>query len=248
MRGDTASLGRRPSATDVIAFLQADYRLRCGIDPEVDEGHTLNEATTILDWRATCDLVPVSRLANSMNTWFGTALPWSTWQRTLEPESEQTLGDLAAVVAANARWNDFAPLAVAGKPDVAVGAFFFLRGELARVGVRVEGLRPSSPINSFLRPPFDPLGRVIARSAPSVMPEPQYEPSRRHQWGAGLIVLGCIGLVLCFAWPRAWNAFCSLVIAGLGVWLGRGDVPLSFGAFRTFGDVARAMAKARDAA
>jgi hypothetical protein len=110
MNGAAASLERRPSAAGVMGFLQADYRLRCGLDPEVDEGQTLNEATTIREWREICDLVPATRLANGMNDWFGTALPSSEWRRTLEPESARTLGDLASLSATHARWKDFKPL------------------------------------------------------------------------------------------------------------------------------------------
>jgi hypothetical protein len=138
---------------------------------------------------------------------------------------------------------------VAGRADAAAGAFFFLRAELSRHGVRIAGLRPSSPIGAFLRPPFDPLGWVIARCAPSVTPEPEYEPLRRQQWGVGLMFLGCIvGFALSFAWPHAWSVVGTLAMIGLGAWLNRGDVPVSFGAFRTFGDVARAMARVRGTA
>lgn len=248
MQGQIALTDRRATADDVLAYLNADYRLRAGLDPEVSDGEILARETTIGEWRAICDLIAARRLTRVLNAWFGLTESDTACLAVLVPEAQRTLGGLADFVAARARWQDFQSISVAGRPDAAAGAFFCLRGLLAQAGVPVAELRPSTPISSISRTHLGPLAEALSRLAPSLVPVPEVTLHRRQQVGAGLVVLSVLALLVAGLMSQRALAVASAVGVALGLLLRRGPVAdVGFGPHRTFGELARAMAALRRA-
>ena len=249
MRGSSAVTQRSPSPDDVLQYLCADYRLRAGLDPEVDAGQELRPSTTIADWQATCDLVSTDDLAPLMNAWCGTARPAADWRAVLNPPDRRTLGDLAAFVATHARWTDYAPMAIAGVADPAAGVFFTLRGLLAREQVSVAELRPSTDLQVITRRHPYELGRAVATLAPGLVPVPVIVHLPRQRLGGVLLAVGVFLFLGGVLWTAVWPTLVSGAILVLGLILRRGaPVAVTFGPYRTIGDLVRAIVRARQAA
>lgn len=244
------TLTYRPATdADVLAWLNADYRLRAGIDPEVDAGMILRPETTIAEWRSICDLVNTGRLASIMHEWFGVARPAWDWEAILEPEDERTLADLARFVSPYMTLPGFSSIRVSGTEDKASGAFFCLRSLLANGGVPVERIRPSTVIATLDRSYVLPLGDALARLAPEITPEPRIVARRRQRVGGWLALLGFILALHGLIRAVGTELGLALILVLVGALLGAGPpAAVEFGSFRTFGDLARAIANQREAA
>jgi len=243
----TASLIDRPATRDdVIAWLNADYRLRSGFDPEVDPGFVLSRDTTISEWRSVCDLVGPRSLARVMNNWFGCELPDREWAELLEPEGTRTLGGIADRIAPLIRFPDFAPATVAGQVDPPAGAFFALRRLVAQKGIEISDMRPSTRIATLSEAQVAGLGMALAKLGPGLTPEPIIEPFRRQQIGVVVALVSVIALVASLT--NASRLFAAFGLCGLvaGVFMVPGKPKsIQFGSFTTVGDIARALAAER---
>jgi hypothetical protein len=243
MNGTNTLVERPATPGDIIAWLQADYHLRAGCDPEVDFGYTFTADTTIEEWRLTCDLIGTRRLAAVMNEWFSTSRPRAEWQRVLEPEHVRTLGELAAYAAPYVRLPDFRPLRIAGVEDAAAGAFFCLRQLLARTDPRASRFRPSTRVSAVLGRSALSLGEALVRLAPRVTPQPTVVESSRQRIGGALIGEG----LLCFLLGSLTGS-ARLVVIGpmlvlVGFWLSSGPPErIDLAPYETLGDLARAIA------
>jgi hypothetical protein len=249
MNGTGSLIYRAATEADVLAWLNADYRIRSGLDPEVDSGTILRPETTIAEWRSICDLVSPWRLSNMMHSWFDVARPASEWKAILEPEGERTLADLARFAAPYMRVPESRPIRVAGVADASSGAFFCLRGLLAKAGVPVEKIRPSTGIESLDRAYVLALSDALAKLAPEVTPEPRIFPRPRQHLG-GLLAL--VGFVLLLASsvrssPNGIGVAVALVLTGALLSSGS-PAAVRFGSYSTFGDLARAIADRRQPA
>ena len=243
MKGSAALRDRSVTEADVIAWLQADYRLRAGVDPEVDPGASLTAATTIADWRMTCDLIGTRRLAKGMNGWLGVRRPVDEWCAVLEPEETRTLGDLAHYVAPHLRMATFSPMVIAGHPDGPTGAFFALRRLMAEDASQIPGMRPSTTVASLEEYQVVALGEAIAKLAPDLTPQPTIVPSKRQRTGGALAAIAFLVSLIGFAASHSglgWGA-AGLCIVGLLLTRGR-PARIEFGGFETVGDIARAVA------
>jgi hypothetical protein len=245
MQGTGAIIDRVVTPADVLAFLNADYRVRAGVDPDVDTGETLDPATTIDEWRLICDLVGTRQLAHVLNKWLEMEEPVTAWHRVLNPEKTRTLGDLAAFVAPRSRWPGFAAVRVAGVEDEAVGAFFAIRGVMARAGLPVSGLRPSTPLTSFTQQNLVDLATALTRAAPEVVPVPEVVEHRRQRVGGSLLAIGFVAFLLASLTTR-WIYLPALLLAIPGLIMARGaPAAVNLAPYETVGDIARAMAHGR---
>lgn len=244
MQGTAAIAHREPSPADVIAFLRADYTLRCGVDPEVDAGFELQASTTIADWRETCDLVRPALLVPALNGWFDMSATSAEWRSILEPQHERTLGDLAAFVAARASWPHWQSVRVAGVEDSAVGAFFSLKGLLARAGVPTRGLRPATVVADFARSHLLELGTVLAKLAPYLVTEPRlfWSPASRALRVAAMVsFVGAVAFGI-FGSPVLSVSLATFTVVGFVISDRSKPRRVELGAYRTFADLARAIA------
>ena len=249
MNGTNALGYRHAAKSDVLAWLNADYRLRAGIDPEVDSGETLLPETTIAEWRSICDLVSTRRLSSIMHEWFEVVRPLSEWEGILEPEDERTLGDLARFVAPYMRLPEFRPIRIGGVSDAASGAFFCLRTLLVREGVPAVQIRPSTQITSLDSAFIPALGNALAKLAPDISPEPRIVSYPRQRVGGAFALLGFLLLISSTIWTWATITVVAVVLILAGAVLTAGPpASVEFGSYSTFGDLARAIASSRQAA
>jgi hypothetical protein len=249
MNGTGTLAYRSATEADVLAWLNADYRIRSGLDPEVDSGAVLRPDTSIAEWRSICDLVSTRRLATIMHEWFDVARPASEWDGILEPEDERTLADLARFAAPFMRLPEFRAMWVSGVDDAASGVFFCLRTLLARTGIPVGQIRPSTPIASLDRACVLPLADGLARLAPELTPVPRIVPHYRQRMGALIIALGFVLLLTgIFRASLAEIAIAvSTVLAGVSLSSGA-PAAVHFGPYESVGDLARTIANRRQSA
>lgn len=246
MQGTAAQTERQLSADDVIEYLRADYWVRSGIDPEVDAGDSLERSTSIFRWRAAIDLIPPDSLVHVMDGWLGTDCGADAWRAVLEPEDTRTLGDLADFVAAHAVWPDFEPLRIGGTLDPASGAFFALRGMLARAGVPVAHLRPSTSVEAVARVHLYPLANAVTRLAPAIVLVPRLVRSTSQRVGTGFLVIGVIALAFTVWHPTGLMAAAAMVALLVGAAVCRASfAAVELGTYATFADLARAIAASR---
>ena len=249
MNGTGTLACRSATEADVLAWLNADYRIRSGLDPEVDSGAVLRPETTIAEWRSICDLVSTRRLTTIMHDWFDVTRPASEWKAVLEPEDERTLADLARFVAPYVHLPEFRPMRVSGVVDAASGAFFCLRSLLARAGLPVGQIRPSTPIASLDRAYVLPLGDALARLAPELTPVPRIVPSHRHRVGGLLALLGFVLVLNGILRTSVSEIAVAVALVLAGVALSRtAPAAVNFGPYTSVGDLARAIANRRQAA
>jgi hypothetical protein len=247
MQGQPAFLERSVTPHDVMAYLNADYRLRAGIDPEVSEGEVLTATTTIAEWRSVCDLVSVRRLASALPAWFDLSASSAECLGVLTPERDRTLGDLSAFVAERATWPEFQPPLIAGQSHAGAAAFFSLRGHLARAGVSVNDLRPSTPIGSLSRKQLRHVMEAVAKIAPDVVPVPTIIHSPRQRIGSWLVIFAMLAALIALLSDAESDAY---IIAAFGVIFGllltRGrPAAVTLGSYATVGDLAAAAAPER---
>jgi hypothetical protein len=248
VNGRNALVERSATSADIIAWLQADHRLRAAADLEVDGGRTLDAETTVEDWRLVCNLIGTRRLASVMNEWFGTLRPTAEWHDVLEPEDRRTLGDLADYAAGHVRLPDFRPMRVAGVDDAATGAFFCLRSLLARTNPLAAQFRPSTPISLVMSGSGIALGNALVRLGPRVTPQPVVIQSPRQRTGGDLLTEGllCLLLGLCVRSTRLLVVAPVLFFVGIGLTLGAPD-RVELPPYHTLGDLSRAIANSRRA-
>jgi hypothetical protein len=250
MQGQSAVTERSVTPSDVLAYLNADYRLRAGLDPEVSDGGVLTATTTIEEWRSVCDLVSVRRLASAIPAWFDISASPAECFDVLAPERDRTLGDLSSFVAKHATWPDFRPLQIAGQSHAGAGAFFSLRGYLVRAGISVNGLRPSTPIESLSRKQFRYVLEAASRMAPDVVPVPTIIHSRRQRIGSWIVIVALLTAIVAYFSNADAGAYIMAAtgVAG-GLLLNRGrPASVTLEPYVTVGDLAAATAAAKSRA
>lgn len=239
---------RRATPDDVLEMLRADYRLRAAVDPDVDDGEILDPATKVADWRMICDLVAVRRLAPLFKMVFDINLTARELVSVLEPEGKRTLGQLADWLAPRVNLPAVEPFSIAGTRDMGVGAFVALRSLLARAGVSVRDVRPSTALGALARNHLVALAEAAIKLAPRALPVPIIESHPAD----GAISFGALGgIVLLLLGPVTGLSLLTglgsglLVLSLAGMWYIARKPPrsVSFGPeIQTVGDLARAIA------
>jgi hypothetical protein len=214
--------------------------------------------TTIADWRGDApylwnDLaLSESRwLHKTLNAWFRTSATHAQWREALEPEETRTLRGLCEFIASQATVAAIRPVTVLGQPSLAAGAFLAVRSALARAGVKVGRLRPSTPLGPLLKRQWGEVFIELNKLAPGKLPKAQmrHAPIVRVFGWTGLV--GLAMLLLCLVPGIVNTAGVGIVVAGLAMFvvgtLGVVIAP-SFAADRvelpglhTVGDLCRAL-------
>lgn len=242
-------LPTRPATSeDVIDILRADYRFRAAVDPEVDDGEVLERATTLADWRITCDLVASRRLGPLFEMLFDLKLAPSEIERAMQPEDKRSLGDLADWLAPRVALPRVEAFSIAGTKDHGVGAFVALRSLLARAGISVREIRPSTMLSALGREHLVALTAAAMKLAPAALPDPIIEPHPASRavgasalGGIGFTLLGAIAGVPVITSLGLGTLVLSLV--GMGYVARKPPHSVSFGPdVRTVGDLARVIA------
>lgn len=158
---------------DVLSVFRDEHRHAARHDPETDPDFDLRFDATVSDWRDACDLLPVHELWPALNKGFGVDISESEWLSVLLPMRDKTLGGVCQLVARHAQAPVVEPLRIFGTNCRSAGAFLAIRTLLAREGVPIEGIRPSTTLGEFAREDRDNYSRllsVMSRLAPGVLP------------------------------------------------------------------------------
>ena len=192
-----------------------------------------------------CDFSDARTTGQTLNTWFGISLAPEAWASVLPPPLTRQLGAVCDLIARHATVPVVQPVTLFGDPSLAAGAFLVIRRTLADAGVDVADLRPSSPLEPYLREHatkvLPPLWRL---TPPGLCPVHVDEPLGTAA-GVGmpiarlLYVIGwCAGLPGQYMLAAGLSVAIFWCLAAVG---GRLIKPagVRFGDARTFRDLAR---------
>ena len=170
----TRFLPSRPmSKQDVLDTIRDYYRFAEQLDLEAEFDVDLTFETTVKDWRIACDLPPGDDLWIALNGWFEVFISPLDWIPILEPSATATLGGVCELLASRAKMPDIKPFSLCGTECLSAGAFLTIRTALAREGVPVEGVRPSTPIEPLARSNLYAFSKALGRIAPDALPAPE---------------------------------------------------------------------------
>jgi hypothetical protein len=230
---------RTATPEDVLAVIQDGHRFQAELDPEADSDARLDFDSTVAAWREACDLVRWRPLAKALNRWFSVSIDLNVWRTVLEPADERRLRGVCELLAAHAKLPAVTPVGQCS----AAATFLSLRALLARNGIPVAELQPSTPLAPVLHHHLSAVVDSLVMFAPGAAPIIQATWSTRAKLAWGLFVAAvCGGLVLYMT---------GRPLLMLGVWFAAGAVAwLCKAAFRpkyrlgqlqTFGDLARVL-------
>lgn len=238
-----------PTAEEVLEILRAEA------DPEI----RLLPATTILEWRWACELEGWRSVGQAFNAAWALDLTDSEWRALLEPARRRSLGDLCAYLAPRMRVPRISDVEVFGRRCRPAGAFLTLRAVLARAGMDVGSVRPSSALAAHVGEDPRHFFAALHLLAPRAKLPIDFDvPGKRAQaaipWalflGLALFSLSgpdCLGTRLPdFVALGAFAVGALLLLGALiaAYVIGPGRPPVvSFGNLVTFGDLARALAR-----
>jgi hypothetical protein len=172
----TQFLSYRPaSADDVLDILRDWYRHSLEFDPEAEPGIALDFDATIDDWRRACDLLGHRKLGRALNQYFEIGVSDDEWRRVLHPPRARTLRGVCDTIARHARLPTVRRFRIFGGRCLSAGAFLTIRSLLAKAGVPVQGVRPTTRLDAIARDHFSDIIDVIGKIAPGVLPTPKLE-------------------------------------------------------------------------
>lgn len=140
---------RNYAPEEVLQILREDSRLADFTDVDVDEGLEIRRDMPIWEWRRFQNLSPWTELYKAQNEFFKVNIPRETWLQAVYPE-ERELWDLCIFLSCHARKEVIEPVILFGEDCLNAGVFLTLRKNLANRGVDVEGLRPSTRLSDFV--------------------------------------------------------------------------------------------------
>lgn len=263
MAAPDVTIATRPMTPDeVLAVINDAIRRGCGGDqiteeseaPIVQRGTTIDELQRILWFDVYVDDLD-------------SVLPWlfrvDASEEELQPFLAQpkcvTVGEFCDFLAQRARIETIRPATVLGAVSWEAALFRAVRGILAQAGADVSNLRPSSPLDPYLRSHGQVFDSRIARLAPGWMPGNVkwiYRPLPTVLMHA--VVVGCnggwvlgmggllLGMISSWSWPwRIMVAGWALYLLAWAVhWLVPAAKPVraQLGEFETFRDLCSALA------
>jgi hypothetical protein len=240
---------RAMTKEDVLNTIRDSYRFAQKLDPEAEPGYDLTFDTTIEDWRTACDLLPAKELGHALNVWFGVYFSDIDWMATLEPAKTATLGGVCELVASNAKMPDIKEFPVFGTECLSAGVFLTIRTALAKEGVPVEGICPSTALEPIARKHLGPLIQTVGSIAPDVLPVPEmpYRRSYKVCWLMFLVGVLMMFLSGVFSTKPVWmgigfavavTGFAAAVVFGL---FHQSFERVSFPGMKTFRDLTEAI-------
>jgi hypothetical protein len=238
---------------DVLAAIRESYRFAAELDPESESGIVLTRDSAIAEWRRACDLVGARALGHALNEWFGVAASEAEWRDVLEPPQQARLAGVCDLVAAKGARRPVPGSAhFAGGECAAGGAFLTLRTLLAREGINVRELRPSTPLSALAGRHLVPLVTIMGKLAPNVLPVPRIITSRLERLSAGAFGICLTALLFAGAVDSPWylvSALVGMILAAIGLYASQGLAPerYEFAEPATLGAVARVAIRNHEA-
>jgi hypothetical protein len=156
----------------ILTVIQDMHRQQCQHDPEANPEAVLTPETTVADWREACDLVGWRKLGRAYNQMWGIDVPENEWREVLEPSDQKRLSDVCQLIARYACRPGVRPAGLFGHTCTRAGAFLTIRSLLRQAGASVKDIRPSTPLEPYVRRYtgvfLDPVSRLAPGSLPPV--------------------------------------------------------------------------------
>jgi hypothetical protein len=164
--------------------------------------------TTIHEWREALDLVWWSPLGQGLNKLWGTKFSERRWFSVLVPAREKTLRGVCELLASEARRPLVPATRLLGRNCESAAVFLAIRSLLVQAGAAPD-LRPSTPLQPFLRKWPKVFLQEVSRLAPGGLPF-RFENTYLHLLTGLSLILGCLLLLLTALVEEPW-----LIIGGV---------------------------------
>jgi hypothetical protein len=203
--------------------------------------------TTVDEWELTMFFEGWREIAHSMNGFWGINIPLEEWRKVLLPMDKHTVREICDLVAHSAKRPRLLPLPWLGRECMPASAFLAIRWLLHRAGCDVSNVAPSTRLSDFDGHYHMRLREEIVRLVPRMLPLLQVGTPGvdiamcLSLLGAVAAVIG-LGFSVILAILGAATALASVAFLALAV-LGIVPMSVSFGDFRTFRDLAVAVAE-----
>lgn len=150
MNSDACEWPNRPTTPEHVLFVLRELQ-RCAALYDKALQDPINFATTVAGYSDVFldDFPDWRRQARGLNELLGIDVDLSTWRDVLTPSRVRTLRDVCGLIASRATLPEIRPIRVLGRECLAASAFLLLRERLARRGVRVDHVAPSSSLSDF---------------------------------------------------------------------------------------------------
>ena len=208
----------------VLAVIRDNYRQQLQYDPEAEPNIDLNFNTAISEWRIACDLLGWRGLGKALGKEWNIKTNDSQWKELLEPADKKNLGDLCKFIATNTRKKRDVtqPIVLLGSPCLTASTFFAIRYYLARAGVDVSKLRPTSLLEPYVQRYPEAFLGPIAQLAPEKLPLIEIKNPLQDVF-TGLVLLGMLltmlgGVLTIFLRDFVvLILFLAIIVSGFGV-------------------------------
>jgi hypothetical protein len=250
---------RLMTADEVLAVLRDIHRHYS--DNQGDPDAVINYDTTVQEYWFGADAFDVVlwgfNPGEALNEHFRVGFSRDEWDRVLKPCGTRTLRHVCEFLAGRARVAQMEPITLFDRPCLSAGVFLTIRTMLARAGVDVTDLRPSSPLGPYLIDWYPVFLRDVAKMAPGSLPtlrvvNPLYDVctcSVALAWLTGCLTGFLASIPVSSLWQwffgacAAWYVGVGLV-AYIGHWIAIKTPPrrVEFGSLHDFRDLSRALA------
>ncbi len=202
----------------ILAHLQEEWR-QCAVtgDPNEPASQPPTFVTTVHEWRQELDLVWWSPLGHALNKEWNTKFSQRQWFGVLVPAREKTLRHVCNLLATAAQRPVFPRRKLLGCDGAAAGVFLAVRSILVQAGAPPP-LRPSTPLEPYLRNWPKVFCEQIARLAPGGLPL-CFENRFMERCTALSLALGCLLLLLSAFAAEPWLVIGGVALFAFG-WFG----------------------------
>ncbi|EHQ43913.1 hypothetical protein [Myroides odoratus] len=149
------------NALDILNIFIEEHRICSPLDFEADVTIILNFNTTVSDWRCARDLMRWRPLSHFLNAEFNLSLSEEQWKSVLTPARKRTLREVCELIANHCSFPTVTPVRLLGNSCLSAAVFITLKKYLARRGVQVDELKPSTPIGPYLHTDFSAMIKQI---------------------------------------------------------------------------------------
>lgn len=138
------------SSGELLEIFKEQHRLCSPLDPMADPDFILSPKTTIGEMRDAQDLLPWDQYSEFLNQEFKIDISKEDWDKVLNPDDENTLGDLCEFLSKVAKKENVKPIKILGVECLSAALFLTLKRNLKNKGVNITDLKPSTNIEEFL--------------------------------------------------------------------------------------------------
>jgi len=150
-------LPQQLNALDILNIFIEEHRICSPLDAEADVSLILNFNTTVHDWREARDLMRWKPLSRYLNAEFNLTVSEQQWKAVLTPARKRTLREVCELIAQYCTFTSVTPVRLLGNSCLSASVFITLKKYLARRGVQVDELKPSTPIAPYLDTDFSAM-------------------------------------------------------------------------------------------